>query len=455
MVLTERPERAFVVPDEATWTLAGSDPAMLGLSVTTRGETARVLLVPAEVPEPLLEAVLDEWRGAGKPLEVRTGGAVVLRGRQCSDVLADAGGSNPDHGKQVHGEHRPSGEDDPSADSPHADHGEDDHHDMMAIVGAPSLDGLVMEAIDFRFGPLSAALAGGIVLDVSLDGDVVAACAVRATLRAGVDGPAQPCDALAPVAWRVADSVASEVASGSLPAARTQWERVAAVELERALSHLAWLRSLGRMLGWAQLTEAAQRGVIAVAAVHGNRAGLPQADAVLTASTVLAPVDRLVAGRRFAWRTSGRGKVDDEALAGPNARAAGRSTDARQDDPLYAGIGFVAVTERAGDARARAQVRMAESRQSLALAAAALERAQTATGGGVPNAFATPAGACVEGARGPLVASRSTVDAHPRRSAPGAGASLLIAGSSVIGLEWSAALVTLASFDLSPWTVDP
>ena len=85
---------------------------------------------------------------------------------------------------------------------------------MMAIVGEPSADGLVMEEIELSHGPVGTALPGGLRLDVTLDGDVVGHCEVTALLRAGApdragaagprNAPHPAPDLLAPAAWRVA-----------------------------------------------------------------------------------------------------------------------------------------------------------------------------------------------------------------------------------------------------------
>jgi len=112
---------------------------------------------------------------------------------------------------------------------------------MMAIVGEPSADGLVMEPIELRFGPLATPLPGGLVADVTLDGDVVAESAVRALLGRGDGGPASGTDWLSPVACVAALAAAAEAAEGRPVSPEHRWQRVAAVELERALSHLAWL----------------------------------------------------------------------------------------------------------------------------------------------------------------------------------------------------------------------
>jgi hypothetical protein len=474
-----------------TWTMAGRDPATLGLVATASGEMARVLLAPDHVPAPLVAAVVDESRRAPARLDVRTNDAVRLCGRPLVELheVDDGGHERRDgrdeghgdraahghyyegHGDRAHHDHQNVGhgvqEGHDHHDAGHgvqeghdhhdAGHGVQeghDHRDMMAIVGDPSADGLVMEAIDFRFGPLSAALPGGLLVHASLDGDVVAACEVQATLRAGVDGPADVPDLLAPVSWAVAEQVAREVADGSTVPARDQWERLAAVELERALSHVAWLRSLGRVLGWTQLANAAHRAVTEVSPLHAHRAGQNTLTGVRAVRASIARTARIVAGRRFAARTRGRAEVSDEALVGPNARAAGRGADSRAQAAFYDELGFIPVEERDGDACARARVRMREVEQSLDLAAAALERVATAAGQVSLGAFATSAGARVEGPRGPLLVSRLAREGGSVHAVPGAAATLAVAGAGVVGLEWSAALASLASFDLSPWSAD-
>lgn len=473
MSVPRRP--ALVVPDEATWTMAGHDPAALGLVPVASAETAQALLAPDLVPEPLAAALLGEWRRSAGLHSIPGRHRLMLRGRPLEEVIAgdskdgrvsrrghedpaahgecSARGADDEHsGHERHESddgqgHEASGHDHHDADGGH------DHHDMMAIVGEPSADGLVMESIDFRFGPLTPLLPGGLTVDVSLDGDVVAAGHVAASLRPGVDGPDDVPDALVPVAWRVADAVSREVAGGVAPSARVQWERLAAVELERALSHLTWLRSLGRILGWAQLIDTAQRGVGTLAPQQGLQTNPPAASALTQSGQIIGALTRLVEGRRFAARTRGRGLAPEDALVGPNGRAAGARRDAREEDPLYRGLGFQPVVRDGGDAHTRALVRVIELEASLDLAQRARERAASVVGEGTLEAFATAAGARVEGPRGPVLASRSEPNAPPLYAALGADAALAMAGEAIVGLEWSAALVVLASFDLTPWKV--
>ena len=494
----------------------GKDPAGLELAVVPAAEQAELLLAPERVPEPLVRALAEEWDRAGRHVEVLAQPGLPLTGRPLAEALvaanptphpmgdeaeahgeheAHAGHGVPagggeheagaDHGTHSvavesgahggHGTHAGHGDHGTHADAGHGTHtgngadaghaghgghghGGHDHHDMMAIVGEPSADGLVMEAIDLRIGPLSGVLPGGLVVAVSLDGDVVDGCVIEATLRAGRDVEGGMPDPLAAVAWRAADAVAAGLAAGGAAPARVQWQRLAAVEHERALSHLVWLRSLARLLGWAQLVDEVQRAVDLVAPLHCDAEEHLTPGALPDARNRAASLLATLGGRRFAWRTRGRGVVPAaaHALTGPNARAAGGTADARATDPLYRALGFRVVVEEAGDVRARALVRAREAVAALELAAAALERAEAlpSDGADVPIAFAAGATAVVEGPRGPVQVTRERDDASPVHAAPGASTALTAAGEAARGQEWSAALLTIASFDLSPWTVD-
>jgi hypothetical protein len=321
---------------------------------------------------------------------------------------------------------------------------------MMAIVGEPSADGLIMEPIPVMYGPLATPLPGGLIAEVTLDGDVVDESAVRATLRADASGIPDP---LAPVAW----TLAMAISSGGQDAA-PQWLTVAALELERAISHLAWLRSLARLLNWSPLIDACTR---ALAAIQVSREVLPLGDApepwlraalgdpdLPAGRAALSEVVALVSGSRMLrWRLKHRAEltasdVRDLGLTGPIARASGHAWDARSADARYRDLGFQPVTQTDGDAYARTLVRAEEAAQALEL----LEAALAAEPGPPRNA-----GPSIEGPRGPLQASRD----HDgwRFSAPGAKEAAAVAADAMVWLEWSSALVVLASFDLSPWSV--
>ncbi len=402
---------ALILPDEQSWALWGPDPGELGLRADF-GPVARLgrALVPRELPGGLQD------EGAALLAGLATGARVARLPGPPADVVVRPTGSEH-HAGEEHGE----------GEEHHAD-GDDggEEHDMMAIVGEPSADGLVMEELELTHGPFGTARPGGLELTVSLDGDVVSSCRVTARLQGGgalADPGADPAppDLLALAAWRAAiDRACGRPAD------------LRAVERERALSHVAWLRAFARVLGDERLAGAAG------AAVGTLRAGAPEAEERVAA---LEPILLRGALRR---RLDGRGVLDAEAarthgLHGPIARAAGLALDARTDDPAYRAAGFVARTEEGGDALARARLRLAE-----ALDALALEARLTA---------ATEGTAVIEAPRGPLLARR--LPAGWLLAARGAAEARRTGGDLVVGLEWGAALVVLGSLDLSPWAVGP
>jgi Ni,Fe-hydrogenase III large subunit len=312
----------------------------------------------------------------------------------------------------------------------------------MAIVGEPSSDGLVMEPITFSFGPVATPLPGGVAADITLDGDVVAEAEIHTLLSAGRDAP----DPLTPETWSLATTIEREIATGSSAGPKEQWLRLAAVEVERALSHAAWLRAFARLLGWSTLVERCTDAIASVtASAHLEEAAIEAARQQL---------DRLVRFlRRSRWlryRTAGRAAISEErarelGLRGPAARASGVVDDARIDNPLYGRLGFEPIVGGEGDALARTLLRAREAVAALRLAGRALDQA---TGGDPHVGWASPV---LEGPRGPLRASRG--GSALRLEARGQDAALTAAGEAIVGAEWAAALVGLASFDLSPWSV--
>ena len=460
-------EPAVFVPDEQAWTLWGEDLRARGLVPAESPTSAVALIVPATVPEPLAAAVRDAWALMPPPRRCLALEGTHLPGVPAERLLERHG----DHGACAarHEGHGASG------DASHMGHqmeghGEPEGHGhTMEVVGEPSRDGLVMEAVELRLGPLSPALRGGLVADVSLDGDVVAGCVVSATLEIHQpdSAPPLPPDPLAAAAWQVAMLAASERASGLAVPAPTAWLRLLAVEVERALSHLAWLRGFGSLLGWAELVDRAHE---AVTPLVGARSGLPvevttpdlettRVDGVLepleAARRAAGRVHRLLDGsRRLASRTRGRAAVPSADLraagvTGPVTRAAGEPADARVADPRYRALGFKPALREEGDALARTLVRAAEAHASLELALGALRHVK-GDGEETGGCAEAPGPTVIEGPRGVLSAERR-LGGRPELSAPGAEAQLRLAGEAALGAEWASALVGLASFDLSPW----
>ncbi len=441
---------AIVVPDEQTWTMLGCDPAKLGVEPTDAPALAARLLVADRLPAALTEPLAELVRELPAALSVER--------RQLPLPTGAANASVPEHPAETEADEGHEGQ-----DNRQGGHG-DESHDMMAIVGEPSADGLVMEPIALHHGPLGTSLPGGLLIAATLDGDVVAEANVEALLTAAAPAGRRPVapDPLAPVAWTAAIAAEAEAAEGTPPSGVQQYLRIAAVELERALSHLAWLRAFGRVLGWAPLRDLTTT-CIGRLLDHRNRLSPePQGGAGIRPDTELKAAKeeiaelgrRLRANRVLRWRTAGRGTVSTKqartrGLTGPAARASGVADDARSSDPRYRRLGFESIVHAEGDARARMLVHTDEAAQALELVDAALTvPAGRDRPGDRPGAGR---GTTVEGPRGPVRAL-----SRPQGwqlSAPGACQGRTVAGESMVGEEWASALVVLASFDLSPWEI--
>ena len=471
-----RPRAALVVPDEAAWLTWGRDLPAAGIRRVAAPERAELLVAPALLPPALAPAVREAWQRMPPdrrlaPLDAPTSGLPLAAAvGEDAGGRHDAGGGGHDAG----GGHGAAG-----------GHGGHAGHDMMAIVGEPSADGLVMEAIDLVLGPLAPSLPGGLAVDLSLDGDVVAQAVVRATLAVPAEALSRGAapDPLAAGAWQAARAARQADGARAPAAARRHAahaarggdradgaETLAWVERERALSHAAWLRMLAVALGWAQLADAAlalARALLALPAPPppAHRPAAPPAahrpapppaaggrwdalaEAVAGAAEPLAVVAGLAGSRRLRRRLAGEGAVAAAALrhagiGGPVARAAGIATDARADDPRYDRLGFAPQLADGSDALARTRLRLAEIGQSLRLLAAlAADPA--------PIAALAPA-ARVEGPRGPLDGGAGDDPPAAARRDP-AAALRRLAGEATRGRELAAATVVLVSFDLSPW----
>jgi hypothetical protein len=437
------PVPALVVPDEQTWAALGADPATYGARPSFDPATVHRLLAPRLVPEEIAAAVTEYRTALGDEVPVHYAELAFAGDAAVSATLAPRHHGHDHHSHSGH-EHE------------HGEHDHAGHHDMMAIVGEPSADGLVMEPIRLSYGPIGTPLPGGLVADVTLDGDVVAESDVRALLR--VEPPAIVPDLLSPVAWTVA-------MAGAAALATSPWIRVAAVEIERAVSHLAWLRSLGRLVDSTPLIE---RCTETLEALQVSRRVLP--DDELTEGWLRAAVgeadledcrkrlEDLVEWVGQSWalrlRLRGRAVVTQErarelALRGPVGRASAVDDDARTADPLYQSLDFKPVLQPHGDALSRARLRTEEALMAVGLAVEALELEYV--GADAPTADPQPP-AVVESPRGPITA-RSSSTGTGELAAPAAAATRRVAADSMIGSEWSTALVGLASFDLSPWEV--
>jgi hypothetical protein len=426
--------RALVVPDPAFWGSVGVDVGATGLHPVPAAIEADILAVADAVPEPLAAAVAELGPRVGGAVRILEGAG--LAGLPARDLLA---GGGEDHGAEHSHEGHGGGEDYAGHEGHDGHSGDDghDHHDMMAVTGRPSSDGLVMENAEAEIGPVSAALPTGLVVRVTLDGDVVCSCEIEAQLA----GPASRPDPLA----RAAIAWARARASGGLTGAQVA-RHVAAVEIERARSHTLWLAAFARLLGWPEVDELARSAAAPLIEAHRRLtvvAGDGGADLVdLGPERDLERLaSRLARSRHLARRTRGRGRLGAEesrerGLAGPVARASGLDDDLRSTDRAYRELDFEAMVADQGDARSRALVRVEEAVHAWSLARRALDAGELPVDQGP-----------VEGPRGPISYDRDSP------VAAGAAESRQVAAELAAGHELARALVVISSFDLSPWRV--
>lgn len=195
---------------------------------------------------------------------------------------------------------------------------------------APDRDALDLDVLHVRVGPLFPALPPGLVLEVTLQGDVIQDASVGPN---PYDGRPHD-DAIAPA-------------------------RIAEVELERARHHLRWASEALRIAGLPALGLRTLAFAERLTPAQGREL-----------ERLATRIDRNL-GLRLAHRGVGALNPEDLTGLGPSARAAGLADDARTLDPAYRALGFAPVTGSGSDVRARWRQRFAEAAQSLDLAARA------------------------------------------------------------------------------------
>jgi hypothetical protein len=254
---------------------------------------------------------------------------------------------------------------------------------------ADDRDGLKLDYLPVRIGPLFAPFPTGLALDVQLQGDVIQ----QATL----------------------ENFASPLAHGNSIFHRALRTSVLMrdLELARARSHLYWLSDAVAVAGPSSLSEKTLR--------LAQRVSPGDGDAIRALERSLRRLGF------FGWSTRGVGVVKAAALegiTGPVARASGSPIDARREESAYQRLGFEPLMQDGGDTAARWIQRVREAAQALDLA----ERAgDERTGGLAP--VESPRGSLIDGG-GPSRAIASLV--------PGL----------VAGMEWGDAVTTVVSLDL-------
>lgn len=263
---------------------------------------------------------------------------------------------------------------------------------------APDPDGLELDQLHLRVGPMLAPLPPGLVLDLEVQGDVLRVAGVG-------ENP-----------YRAEPPAAHHGSLDTAPflAAATERTAVAQLEVARAAHHL---RAVSRTLRLAGLDARSRRTLrLARSVTTGDR-------------TVVAALARTVRrSRSLRSALAGVGTVSAEraaVLGGPVARASGVQTDARVDDPGYAGLDVDMITQDAGDAWSRLLQRLDEIVLALDLAERAGDRLRRP-------------GPDLEGPRG-LV--------RPGSALPSA-ALLGLLPALLAGQEWGDAMTTVVSLDI-------
>ena len=254
---------------------------------------------------------------------------------------------------------------------------------------ADDRDGLKLDHLPVRIGPLFAPFPVGFALDVKLQGDVIQ--------DANVENFA---DALQHDGSIFHDALTTPVAVRDL-------------ELARARSHLHWLSDAVAVSGAASLSERILR--------LSQRIAPGDVDAVRALELTLR--------RRgfLGWSTRGVGVIEIDNLAGitgPVARASSLPVDARTEEAAYRRLDFEPVVQEAGDTAARWIQRLREAVQALELA----DRAGDVRAGG----------------SGAIESPRGRLTAHDEPSLPTAD----LVPSLVVGMEWGDAVATVVSLDL-------
>ena len=259
---------------------------------------------------------------------------------------------------------------------------------------APDRDGLRLDVLPLRIGPFFPGLPSGLVLDVRFAGDVV----VDASVSQNAFGRTFP-DGL---------SASPFVRALSEPVL------VAELELARARAHLRWTADALVAHGLPALAARVLRLARRLTPDHGP--------------SVHTFARRLAWTQVMRWSSADVGRIEAAQLhglgAGPVARAAGVAEDVRTDDPAYLRLGFEPVLHKGGTAAARWRQRLAETLQSLELAARA------------GDVRTEPRGH-IESPRGRLEPGSAPAD----RLLP-------LLPDLVTGLEWGDAVAAVVSLDL-------
>lgn len=261
----------------------------------------------------------------------------------------------------------------------------------------PDRDGLRLDALPMTLGPFFPLLPAGIVLDLTVAGDVVVAAALGEVAKRR-RSTAAPARRLSPFVRALVEPVP-----------------IAELELARARDHLRWLSDALVAQGLPALALRTLR------LAHDARPG--------EGDRIRGFAARLRGTGLFRWSLPRTAHIDPSRLVGqglgPVGRAAGLAEDVRLDDDSYRALGFAPFVVDQSDPVGRWQVRLEEAARALDLAARAGARRTTLVGQ-------------VESPRGRLEPGD-----NPTHRA------LALVPELLPGLGWGDAVATLVSLDLN------
>ncbi len=277
------------------------------------------------------------------------------------------------------------------------------------------------ELMLLHFGPQHPSTHGVFRMDLYLDGEIV----VKAVPYVGylhrsveklcerltyvqITPVVDKNDYVAPMTNEQAVNMAFEKMLGIEVPRRARWIRTIFAEMQRIASHLLWLGTftldLGGALGGGSTVFMhcfRERELILdlfedvtgarfhynTHTIGGNRHDIPEgwsAKVKLALNVISARIEEYesmsLRNRIFVERTRGVGVLDGElalelGITGPILRASGIDHDLRRDAPFHAydEIEVRVATATAGDCQARAQVRVAELRESIRIVLAMID----------------------------------------------------------------------------------
>lgn len=483
----------FPVPGCEPLVHAGLDPKQPGVSLVATPRAANVLLAMTPLAEPLRRAAAIAYAQMPRPRlfvtlgelsasdELPPADAVLSRAemdhlrKRLTPLLAASGEAKaepfgPPFLKELTGDENDEDEDeeDSGGDHDHHDHGGDDHehhehgggghehHDhggggFMSMVAMTKdmprgSDGLQMEPVEAHFGPFHPGLPAGVAVKLTLGGDSVRKAGWSGSRPvsdlASLGGPtvsfADAYDRLYPFLPHTRRALAE---THTHAWSTDDWRHaIPTLERERAASHLCWVGSFARLLGFARLREAAMDLLVEIAT------GSASAD---RARRLVDLAEKAPYVRR---RLRGLGHLKPtvlQTLSGPVVRAAGLAGDARQTIEAYQIYEYAPVITEGNDALARLEVRLQEIVQSLDLVAQAESATGTAAGLAAPPESSAKTALPLETPQG--VAFLKREEGGGLRLHSPLPALIDVIPAVAEGAELSDALVAIASLDPSPW----